>query len=146
MAQYVIESADEGRFGPCSCCGGETRRVWGYVRYGDAALAAYFVTWIEGQLDRHGANWDFVMGTWGEGAAAGDRVAVALAMRMTGQGPEFMVIDAAGRDMAGPELAGKAMARDELLGTQLAEAVFGMVDAIWAEDGRLEREGAAFSP
>jgi hypothetical protein len=138
MAQYRIEAAEEARLGSCACCGGTSRRVWGYVHYGDAALAAYFVTWTEGQVAKHGANWDFVVGTWGEGTTAENRVAVALAMRLLDSGPEFMVIDAEGREMAFPEVAGKAMARHEVIGTQLAEAVFGMVDAVWVEDKRLE--------
>ena len=100
MAQYRIEAAEEAELGPCACCGGMTRRVWGYVHYGDAALAAYFVTWTEGQTARHGANWDFVVGTWDRAATAEDRVAVSLAMRATDHGPEFMVIDAEGRAMA----------------------------------------------
>ena len=137
MARYRIETADEARFGPCDCCGGETRRVWGYVHYGDAALAAYFVTWTEGQVPKHGADWDFVVGNWNQGATAEDRVAVSLAMRATDHGPEFMVIDAKGREMAATEIAAKAMGRDEVVGTKLADAVFGMVDEIWAGDRRL---------
>lgn len=137
MAQYRIETAEERDFGPCACCGGTTFRAWGYVHYGEATLAAYFVTWTRGQVARHGANWDFVLGTWNEGTTAEDRVAVSLGMRLQDQGPEFMVIDAAGRDMADPEVAGKAMSRDEVVGGPLAEAVFGMVDAIWAGDERL---------
>lgn len=136
MAQYRIEESEQKEFGPCSCCGGATLRVWGYVHYGDAALAAYFVTWTKGQVARHGANWDFLVGSWGDGTTEADRVAVSLAMRVMDRGPEFMVIDAAGRDMAAG-LAGKVMARDEVVGTQLADAVFGMVDAIWAGDIRL---------
>ena len=111
--------------------------MWGYVHYGEAALAAYFVTWTEGQVPRHGANWDFVVGTWGQGTTAEDRVAVSLAMRVMDRGPEFMVIDAEGREIATAELAGKVMARDEVVGTKLAEVVFGMVDAIWEDDKRL---------
>ena len=137
MAQYRIEAAEEAVLGPCKCCGGTTRRVWGYVHYGDAALAAYFVTWTEGEVARHGANWDFVVGAWGEGTTSESRVAVSLAMRVNERGPEFMVIDAEGRDMATPELVGKVMGRDDVVGTPLAEAVFGMVDAVWAGDKRL---------
>jgi hypothetical protein len=95
------------------------------------------VTWTEGQVARHGANWDFVVGTWGDGTTAEDRVAVSLAMRVMDQGPQFMVIDAEGREMATAEVAGKAMSRDEVVGSQLADAVFGMIDAVWAEDKRL---------
>jgi hypothetical protein len=29
------------------------------------------------------------------------------------------------------------MSRDEVVGSQLADAVFGMIDAVWAEDKRL---------
>lgn len=137
MAQYRIEPVDETRFGPCSCCGGEARRVWGYVRYGDAAVAAYFVTWTSGQAEKHGADWDFVMGNWAEGSGPADRVAVSLAMRRGERGPEFMVIDAEGRDMAAADLAGKAMGREEVAGTKLADAVFGMIDAVWMGDRRL---------
>lgn len=138
MAQYRIEAAEEADLGPCACCGGTIRRVWGYIHYGDAALAAYFVTWTGGQAARHGANWDFVVGAWGQGTTAEDRVAISLAMRMTDGAPEFMVIDAEGREMAAPEVAGKALDREEAVGSRLADAVFGMVDAIWAGDKRLE--------
>lgn len=137
MAQYRIETAEETTSGPCACCGGTTRRVWGYVHYGDAVLAAYFVTWTVGEVARHGAAWDFIVGPWGEGATAEDRVAVSLSMMVMDRGPEFMVIGAEGRGLVAREAAGKAMARDEVIGTQLADAVFGMVDAVWESDARL---------
>lgn len=141
MAIYRIETVDETALGVCACCGGTLRRLWGYVHYGDAALAAYFVTWTEGQLPRHDAEWDFVVGGWGEGSSAEDRLAVSLAMRSTDGGPEFMLVDAEGRGAADAEVAARAMSRDEVVGTKLADAVFGMVDAIWAGDARLAEAG-----
>ena len=141
MARYRIETVDETRLGGCACCGGAIRRLWGYVHYGDAALAAYFVTWTEGRLARHGAEWDFVLGGWGEGSSAEDRIAVSLAMRSTDQGPEFMLVDAEGRASAAAGVAARAMSREEAAGSRIADAVFGMVDAIWAGDPRLAEAG-----
>jgi len=137
MAQYKILPEEEEAPGTCDCCGSPFRRVWGFVRYGDATLACYFVTWAEKQLVKHGANWDFILGSWDDRAVPEERIAVSLAMRLGDKGPEFMVLDANDRDMDFSKMAAKAMTREEVVETKLAEAVFGMLDAIWSQDARL---------
>lgn len=67
------EIADSSDFGPCDCCSANSRTVWGYLHRGDAAEAAYFVQWTLGQVDRHGANFDLIVGKWGTGTSRHDR-------------------------------------------------------------------------
>ena len=66
--QVLVEAENERTFGPCSCCGNMTRRVWGYVSQGDATVAAYFVEWTPGHKDR-AANFDLIIGAWGPAAS-----------------------------------------------------------------------------
>jgi hypothetical protein len=114
-------------------------------RPGDTA-AAYFVQWTRGQVDRHGATVDLIIGLWGEGASPADRCSVSLQFCRTDQGPAFMVIDSASRPVASSNLVSTALARDEVIGTSLARTAFDMVDAIWLQDERLaEVAGAASS-
>jgi REP element-mobilizing transposase RayT len=137
MADLELEPTGIQELGPCTCCGDRTRRVWGFVHRGDTTEAAYFVEWAPGKVAGHGAHVDLIVGNWGEGAGATDRVAVALEFRRTDRGPSFMVIDATGRSLASSELAGASLRREEVVGAPLAKRVFEIVDAIWLQDGRI---------
>jgi hypothetical protein len=134
-ASLAVEPTGEAEFGPCDCCGSQSRRVWGFVHRGETTVCAYFVFWTPGRID-HGAAVDLVIGSWGDGADPEHRFAVALDWRVTGTGPAFMVVDAAGRSAADPSVAGRALDRDEVIGTDLAAETFAVVDAIWVGDGR----------
>ena len=121
----------------CKCCGNVTRRVWGYVHRGETREAAYFVEWIPGSVDLHGAYFDLIVGRWGDGAEPSDRVAVSLAFRRVPDGPEFMVVDAADRDIARSELVGRSPGHEEVLAGPLAKRAFAIVDAVWLQDERI---------
>src|SRR5262245_54709615 len=136
-APLQVEPTGAKDLGPCECCGNVTRRVWGLVHRGEPTEAVYFVQWTAGSVVKHGANFDLVIGKWGDGATRSDRVAVSLAFRQTPDGPQFMVIDAADRDVAESDLAGRALRRDEVLGSPLAKRAFEIVDAVWLQDSRI---------
>jgi hypothetical protein len=132
-----VEPTDSRDFGPCECCGANTRRVWGFVHGAGGTVAAYFVQWAVGRVVDHGANFDLILGRWGEGAGAADRSLVALAYRLDDTGPSFMVLDAASRPAAGSELVGRALARGEVVGRPIAQEAFRVVDAVLAQDARV---------
>jgi hypothetical protein len=48
-----------------------------------------------------------------------------------------MVIDSGGRPFASSELAGKSLAREDVVGTPLAQLAFDVVDAVWLQDERI---------
>jgi hypothetical protein len=73
-----------------------TSRVWGYVERGDATVAAYFVEWTPAHEEKH-ANFDLIVGKWGEDADASERQAIALEYRQFENGLAFRVADAASR-------------------------------------------------
>lgn len=137
MIPLSVEIADSSDFGPCDCCGANSRTVWGYLHRGDIAEAAYFVQWTLGQVDRHGVNFDLIVGKWGTGTSCHDRSAVSLEFRRTEKGPAFMVVDSSHRPVAASELVGKALGRSQVIGTPLARAAFECVDAIWLHDERI---------
>jgi hypothetical protein len=122
----------------CECCGRQSRTVTGFVYLDDDPVAAYFVQWTLGSVDSHGANFDLILGRWGEGATSSDRSAVALEFRRTPNGPAFMVVDASARPAGRSELAGRALSREGVVGTPLAKIAFDMVDAVWLHDGRIK--------
>jgi hypothetical protein len=132
-----VESSGEKEFGPCECCGGTSRTVWGYVHEGNRSLASYFVQWTLGQIPRHGAHFDLILGKWGEGAGPDDRVAVSLRFRRTEKGPSFMVVDATDRPTAQGGLAGAALERDNVLGSRWEQEAYDVVDAVWLKDERI---------
>ena len=132
-----LETAGARDFGPCTCCGHNSRKVWGYLHAGDCTEAAYVVEWTLGRVAEHGAHFDFIIGEWGDDASSAQRVSVSLEFRRTPQGPQFMVIDSATRSVAKNELVGCALSRAEVMGTPLAERVFSFVDAVWLGDGRI---------
>jgi hypothetical protein len=114
-----------------------TRRVWGLVHRGDSTEAAYFVQWTPGSVDSHGANFDLIIGRWGEGSTPSKRMAVSLAFQRSAIGPGFAIIDATGRDFAESELVGKALRQTEVVNTPIGTQAFAIVDAIWLNDGRI---------
>jgi hypothetical protein len=133
----TIEPTGAKELEPCPCCGNTTRRVWGFAHRGARTEAAYFVEWISGAVRRHGATFDLIVGQWGDGATAADRIAVTVAFRQTVRGPEFMVIDSGHRPHAESELVGRALDRRDVLETPVATCAFAIVDAIWLQDDRI---------
>ena len=114
-----------------------TRRIWGYVHRGKVTKAAYFIEWVPDKVQTHGAAFDLILGKWGEGASPNDRVAVSLVMRRTNQGPQFMVVDAAGRFHDDPTMTRAALGRNEVVGRPIAKDAFAVIDAVWLADQRI---------
>lgn len=139
MNQTAIKIEPDGRndTGTCACCGRSSRTVWGYAYEGDACVASYFVHWTIGHVSDHGANFDMIIGPWGEGAASENRNAVSLAYRLAETGPSFMVIDARTRPIARSPLVGNALDRNQVLGTPTANRAFDIADAVLAYDERI---------
>ena len=136
MSELRIEPSGSKDFGPCNCCGGLSRTVWGYAHGPAAAVAVYYVQWTLGQVERHGAHFDLIIGKW-NGADRSERRSVSLEFRRTDQGPSFMVIDSTTRPVASNTLVGQSLSREEVIGTPLAQIAFEIVDAIWLGDGRI---------
>jgi hypothetical protein len=111
--------------------------VTGFIYRDGEAAAAYFVQWTIGGVDSHGANFDLIIGKWGEGTRSSDRCAIALEFRRTENGPAFMVVDASSRRAGRSDLVGTALARDEVVGTPVAKVAFDLVDAVWLQDVRI---------
>jgi hypothetical protein len=127
---------NQGTFGPCDCCGEMTSRVWGYVHEGDSALAAYYVEWTPGH-DGKQANFDLIVGRWGDNTDASDRQAIAVEFRKLDTGPAFRVIDAKDRNASNSTLVSKALDRSSVIGTPVATQVFAICDLIYLEDPRI---------
>lgn len=122
--------------GTCTCCGRTSKTIWGDLSQDNTALAVYFVQWTVGSSD-HNPNFDFVLGPWGEGTLAENRVLVSLLFKPAADGGAFMVIDAEERLKAKRSICGRAMLRCEVVGTRFADEVFRLVDALWLTDPRM---------
>jgi hypothetical protein len=131
LARLRIEPGASHDHGPCPCCGDMSRAVNGYVYLNNAAYAAYFVHWTLGQVPKHGAHIDFVIGRWGDGTDASHRRAVSLEYRIGETGPSVMVIDAHSRIHADGTLAKHALRREDIIGKPLAKKVFAICDAVF---------------
>jgi hypothetical protein len=127
--EFEIEKSGSTR-GQCECCGTTTKCTWGFVLRNQAPVGAYFLAWTEGKPD-HGAHFDFILGKWGDSAAANDRYTVALDYRLINGAPQFMVVDAVGRVTSDSPLMGAALNRADVIGTPLAPQVFAIVDAVY---------------
>ena len=137
MNKIALEPTGARDFGPCQCCGRNSRTVWGLAWRDGHRHASYFVHWTLGQVAEYGAHFDLIMGRWGEKTTRADRYGVALQYRRTDRAPAFMVIDASQRPFAQNELVGRALRRDEVMGTGIATDAFALVDAIWLQDKRI---------
>lgn len=71
---------------------------------------------------------------------------MALELRWTDQGPQFMVQDSQPAPGHTDELVGRHLRRDEVIGTPLASRVFSLVDQVWAGDGRIREVTEAGAP
>ncbi|HVG27319.1 MAG TPA: hypothetical protein VM865_06920 [Acidobacteriaceae bacterium] len=131
-----IDWENQRSFGPCSCCGEMTSRVWGFAYRGAEALAAYFVEWTPGHEHRE-ATIDLIIGLWGEQAAANDRRAVSVAFRHLQTGPAFMIQNASVRPVCSSELVSGALDREDVLGTALANDAFAVCDLVYLGDPRI---------
>jgi hypothetical protein len=137
MGPLSVEATGCNDYGPCKCCGNGSRCVSGLVQSPTGTVAVYFVHWTLGRVMDHGANFDLILGTWGEGASSSDRCLVALAYRMSATGPQFMVIDADQRPSAGSDLFAKPLQRSEVIGRPITEQAFAIVDAVLEQDARI---------
>lgn len=137
-AGLEVETAGESG-GHCACCGEDTRTVWGYVHLGQGeTIAAYYAQWtLNRPFSVEPMNVDLILGRWGEGATDADRCAVSLIYFEKDDAPGVMVIDAGQRSAARPSLVGAALAREDVVGTPFAAAVFAVYDAIVAQDPRI---------
>ncbi|MBL8567912.1 MAG: hypothetical protein JNK84_02395 [Phreatobacter sp.] len=118
----------------CECCGRLSRTIWGEVHdvAGDAVV--YYCQWtVEGP--EHDANVDLILGPWGDGTTPDDRALISMAFRRS-EG-SFMVIDVASRHAKVAGACRKGLARDDVIGTCLAQAAFTTVDVIWHDDWRI---------
>ena len=131
-----VEPTDSNDTGVCECCGNRSRVVGGFVYRDEEPAAAYFVHWTLGRPD-HGANFDFILGRWGEGTGPGDRSVASLVYGLMENGPPFMVVDAAGRPAADSAIASRFLRREDVIGTAAAGELFAFVDAVWLQDGRI---------
>lgn len=124
--------------GSCECCGAARRAIWGVVHAAGAeTVASYFVTWVPEQaLSAHPAHMDLILGAWGEGTGAAERVAVSLLFQHGADGAELRVIDAGNRKIAKNPLVGVALGPEDVMGSPLAKTAFGVFDAVMAQDGR----------
>lgn len=136
-SEFDVEPLGE-TFGVCECCGAARRAIWGVVHAAGAeTVASYFVTWVpDVSLSKHAAHMDLIVGAWGEGTGAQDRVAVSLQYRHGGQGVELAVIPSAGRKIAKNPLVGVALGPDDVMGSPLASTAFGIFDAVMGQDMR----------
>jgi hypothetical protein len=82
MERLRVEPTGSNDYGPCACCGNNSRCVWGFVNQPKATVAAYFVHWTLNRVEDHGANFDLILGRYGRETCAKDRCLIALAYRL----------------------------------------------------------------
>ena len=134
---YSVEPGGAQEGPRCACCGNVSASVTGFIYKDDVAEAAYFVHWTK-DSPRHPPNFDLIIGPWGDGADGRSRVLVAITYDASVSGGGFMVIDSSTRPAASSELMGRALEREAVIGKPIATTAFGMIDAIWLNDPRID--------
>ena len=132
----TIEPDGEKVHGPCPDCGRSTRSVWGYVSNAAGPRAVYFIRWTDGHLER-GAELIISIGAWDTDAPATDRISFGLACRVDGNGPGFMLVDAADLPWGTEEFLGTKLTRAAALSHPLKPEVFEILDDLVVKDARL---------
>ncbi len=139
VENYEVEALGQ-TMGACECCGAARRAIWGVVHLAGAeTVASYFVTWVPGKaLAEHAAHMDLIVGAWGEGTGAAERVAVSLVYSEEAGARRVQVTDAANRKIAKNPLVGVALGPDDVMGSPVAKTAFGIFDAVVSQDARFE--------
>ena len=137
MQNIAVDPDKQNDTGPCSCCGSMSRTVWGYLSVDGEARAVYYVQWTLGQVPKHGANVDLLMGNWGEGTTPQNRVAVSLVYTIGQNGPEFHSIDPDGRPHATSGLADNMIPGRHVLGNPVGADAYAFLHAIFGQDPRV---------
>lgn len=135
--QMIAASPWKESFGICKCCGRKSKTIWGDLSDSEITQAVYFVQWIV-DAPEHLTNIDLVMGRWGEDAGPDNRILVSLLFQPGNDGGSFMIIDGEGRPADSRTLCKRALRRAEIIGTPMASEVFGLVDALWLTEPRLD--------
>ncbi|MEM1379483.1 MAG: hypothetical protein AAGH41_02545 [Pseudomonadota bacterium] len=121
---------------PCEQHADDTLSLWGEVRRGNEAIAAYFARYTV-DCPEFGASFDFIIGAWGEGTSPDDRSAVSADYQIHDGNGAFMVVDAEGRrDFS--SLASTMCRRDDVIGKDLARTVFALLDAVFMKEPGLQ--------
>lgn len=137
MQNITLEPSKSKDTGPCACCGALSRTVWGYLSVDGEARAVYYVQWTLGQVKKHGANVDLVIGAWGDEATAAERVAVSLLYRIGPNGAELSSVDPDGRPHATSGLAGHLVPGRHVVGNPVAADAYAYLHAVLGQDPRV---------
>ena len=109
--------------------------MWGYLHAADHPLACYFIQWTS-QRAEHRANFDFLVGTWGNNSVHDKRL---LAWEFHPRGPSFMAVDASERPAAKSPLCVAALSRAELVAdSALMDLSTELLDSVWLGDPRIQ--------
>jgi hypothetical protein len=137
MQDIVVEPTKHNDSGPCECCGAMSRTVWGHIYADGESRAVYYVQWTLGQVPRHGANVDLLMGEWGDDSTPQQRVAVSIVYRVGEHGPEFYSIDPDHRPHAQSGLADNFIPGRHVLGNPVGADAYAFLHAIFGQDQRV---------
>lgn len=137
MQNISIELGKENDTGPCDCCGQMSRTVWGYLSVDSVARAVYYVNWTLGEVKKHGAIIDLVLGEWGDDSTPAKRVAVSIVYRVGPNGAEFFSIDPDNRPHANAGLADHWIPGRHVFGNPVAADSYAFMHAILGQDPRL---------
>jgi hypothetical protein len=96
----------------------------------------YYVHWTV-DAPEHTPNIDLLVGEWDHAANAQNRVLVSLLFQPSSDGGAFMVVDGQGRPADSRDLCARALSRAEVVGTPLAQEIYGLADAIWLTEPRI---------
>ena len=98
----------------------------------------YYVQWTLGQVPKHGANIDLLMGEWGDATTPAQRVAVSLVLtRRDPWSRRFRSIDPNERPHAASGLAGHMIPGRHVFGNPVGADAYAFMHAIFGQDPRL---------
>ena len=128
---------DPPRTGLCDCCGGTTTRLTRWVRHEGGAFASYVAVFSDNHPERSVAL-AVILGSWGVGTSARDRVVFVMDLRGSADAPGAKVVDGSRSRFADAGGMGRVLEREEAMANPLLEDAFGVLDAAWALDVELD--------
>ena len=117
----------------------------GWILEGGLYVGSYKAEWWPDALE-HENMIDFILGPWGDSTDASDRYAASMAHRLTDDGPQFLVIDAAERLAPTTPTYSRIMSRVELVELNMIDKLYAYAEQIVLQDDRVSELAGGWGP
>jgi hypothetical protein len=133
---WSLELGDDSESGACASCDKPVAHTRGSVQYRDAMCLEYLIAWHRDEPTEPSAWCHVIADEWADPASP--RSVVYFSYGLVEDGHAAFTVKDADCDFVRAMFPGhRYVARNEVMGTQMAEELFQITDFIWLNDDRV---------